>query len=309
MMKTAILISIALMASSQMTSVASAQTVVPVQFKNEGQTLKGQIYLPQDYKKGSKVPGVVITGAWMTVKEQMPRVYALEMAKRGYAAMIFDFRGWGESKEGKAPKYMESAPMKISDIKAAAAFLAKRPEVSSPVSGLGICASAGYMAQAVVDSKDFGRMALVAPWLHNQAIVEQVYGGKAGVEKLVQASKNPQIALGASKTDQSAIMFNVPYYTETNRGEIPEWDNKFNTASWKDWLTFDAVRIAKSVRKPTLIVHSEAAAIPQGAKEFYGLLSSAKKEVWLDKVSQFDFYDRPDAVTKSSDLVAEYLRK
>lgn len=286
-------------------TVFAAETVKPVSFRNEGQDLAGELYLPANYKEGQKLPGVVITGAWMTVKDQMPKVYAKEMSRRGYAALIFDFRGWGKSKEGKAPLYMESASMKTSDIKAAAAFLASRPEVLSSVTGFGICASAGYMAKAAAESSSISKLAFVAPWLHDKEIVEQVYGGKAGVDNLIESSKQPQVVLAASKTDHSAIMFDVPYYTEKDRGLIAEWDNKFNTASWKEWLTFDAIAIAKKIRKPTLIIHSESAAIPQGAKAFYKQLKSPKTELWIEGVTQFEFYDRADVVSKAAEAIAD----
>lgn len=57
--------------------------------------LAANLYLPKDAKDA---PVVVVTGAWTTVKEQMPAVYAQALAERGYAALTFDFRGWGKAK-------------------------------------------------------------------------------------------------------------------------------------------------------------------------------------------------------------------
>ena len=111
-----------------------------VTFESDGVTLKGHLYLPEGVQAGEKVPGVVVTGAWTTIKEQMPGLYAQEMAKRGLAALAFDFRTWGES--GGETRSLEDPQMKIADIEAAARFLASRPEVTQ-VNGLGICASAG----------------------------------------------------------------------------------------------------------------------------------------------------------------------
>lgn len=63
-------------------------------------------------------------------------------------------------------------------------------------------------------------------------------------------------------------MYQAPYYTEPARGLIPQYDNKFNRASWKPWLEFDAITAANQLLLPTLLVHSGQAAIPQGAKRF-----------------------------------------
>ncbi len=104
-------------------------------------------------------------------------------------------------------------------------------------------------------------------------------------------------------------MYQVPYYTEADRGMIPEYVNEFNLASWEGWLTFDAVEIADNLNKPVAIVHSEEAAIPQGAKEFYNRLSGEKDELWLANTTQFDFYDSPQAVATASDAVAEHFEQ
>jgi hypothetical protein len=103
-------------------------------------------------------------------------------------------------------------------------------------------------------------------------------------------------------------MFQAPYYTDADRGLIPEWRNEFDLASWEGWLTFDAIRIAPRLSaKPVAIVHSEAAAIPQGARSFYGKLTGPRRELWLDNVGQLDFYDRAEPVTRSANFVAAHF--
>jgi dienelactone hydrolase len=299
------------------TAPAEAATSKRVLFESEGQRLVGDLYLPDGYKAGDKLPAVVVTGAWMTVKEQMPARYAAELADRGYAALAFDFRGWGQS-EG-AERSLESPTRKTEDIAAAAAYLATRPEIDgSRIGGLGICASAGYMAGAVTASPHLRSMALVAPWLHDSTIVDHVYGGAEGVAKLVATSRAAAdrfartgvstLVPAASTTDKSAIMQQAPYYTDRARGLIPEWENRFNLASWEGWLTFDAVSIAPRLGgKPVAMVHSEAAAIPQGARSFYGKLSGPKRQLWLENVGQLDFYDKAQPVTRAADFVANHF--
>jgi fermentation-respiration switch protein FrsA (DUF1100 family) len=286
-----------------------------ISFESNGARIVGTLFLPEK-TDGKPLPAIVVTGAWMTVKEQMPYTYARELAEHGYAALAFDFRGWGQS--AGAPRNMESPTMKIADINAAVAYLDSRKDIDdNRINGLGICASAGYMATVAANNPKLSNLALIAPWLHDAAIVEQVYGGKDGVAKLIRTSRDaeatfqrtgqPVLVPAASKTDRSAVMFDVPYYTEADRGLIPAWDNTFNLASWEGWLTFDGVRIGTRIDKPTLIVHSEAAAIPQGAKAFAKNLRGPVREVWLDNVGQLDFYDREQAVERSANAVAEFF--
>ncbi len=289
-----------------------AATIKHVTFKSQGQTLAGNLYLPDRYRDNQKLPGVIVTGAWTTVKEQMAGTYAAEMADRGYAALTFDFRGWGQSPD--TIQYLENPKRKIEDIHAAVNYLATRPEVDATrLGGLGICASSGYMGDATLANTHIKSLALVAPWLHNADIVKVVYGGEEGVKRLIQVSRDakqssqPVILEAASMTNDKAVMYQAPYYTETDRGLISEYDNKFNAASWEGWLTYDAIQTAEQLKKPTLLVHSEVAAIPQGAQEYARRMGSHVTELWLDDVSQFDFYDAPGPITAASDAVAEHF--
>lgn len=283
-----------------------------VTFESAGQTLAGDLYLPESYSEGDRLPGVVVTGAWMTVKEQMAGRYAAELADRGYAALAFDFRGWGQSPD--SVQFLEDPSRKTEDINAAVDFLATRAEVDPErIAGLGVCASAGYMSDTAMQNANIKSLALVAPWLHDAEIVEAVYGGAEGVAGLIAAGRDaaqanePVILEAASLTNESAVMYQAPYYTEADRGLIPEFDNKFNVASWEGWLTYDAIRTADTLQKPTLLVHSESAAIPQGAKEYASRMGENATAVWLPDATQFDFYDRPDVVKTAADAVSDHL--
>ncbi|MBO9448113.1 CocE/NonD family hydrolase [Ruegeria sp. R14_0] len=280
-----------------------------VTFDSNGNALKGTLYTPEG--ASGALPAVIVTGAWTTVKEQMPGTYARELAARGFAALAFDFTGWGES-EG-TPRYVEDPTVKTADIHAAAAFLTSLDEVdSNRVSGLGVCASSGYMAGAVADDANLQKVALVAPWLHDAAMAEGIYGGPEMAASLIAASEAGDAAdtvlLGASTTDENAVMYQAPYYTEEDRGLIPAYDNKFSVASWKPWLTYDAQTSADRLTKPMLMVGSPSIALPAGAAAYEARTKAPLEKLWLgDDVTQFDFYDRKDAVTTASDAVADFL--
>jgi hypothetical protein len=48
----------------------------PVSFTSAGEKIVGRLYVPEGVSTKHPAPGLVITGAWMTVKEQMPHRYA-----------------------------------------------------------------------------------------------------------------------------------------------------------------------------------------------------------------------------------------
>lgn len=300
-----------------LSSNANAQQPREVTFESNGQTLAGHLYLPEGITDNQSLPAVIVTGSWTSVKEQMAGGYAREMAARGYAALAFDFRGWGASNAGGI-SFVEDPKAKTEDIIAAAAFLATVPEIdANRIAGLGICASAGYVLDAALQSDLLHSVAVVAPWLHDAEIVDQVYGGQAGVAALLQASREAAelyrttgeqtVLPAASDTDAAAVMQGAAYYTDTNRGLIPAYDNQFNVMTWEPWLTYDAIQTAEQLQKPTLLVHSQDAAIPQGAQKYLEHAGENTRSVWFDGITQFDFYDQPAAVQRAADAVAAHF--
>lgn len=302
----------ALLASSA--AIAQVETRTET-FENEGATLSGTLYLPEE-RSDAPLPTVVVTGAWTSVQEQMPANYAREMAERGFAAFTFDFRGWGKS--GDLPnhvRFVESPEAKTSDIKAAIEFVASLPEVDAGhINGLGICASAGYMVDAVSGNPLIQSLGLVAPWLQNEEIVEAVYGGEEGVAGLIEVSQAAEAAGGqiipaAGPEGAEGVLMPIGgYYYEADRGAIPEYDDKWNNAGWEGWLTYHPADNPQRLDKPLAVVHSESAAIPQGVQTFLAGFAGEATAQWLESVTQFDFYDNPEDVTRAADTVADHFR-
>lgn len=290
-----------------------------VTFQSEGKTLVGNLHLPASYQAGDRLPAVVVAGSWTTVKEQMAGTYAAALAEAGYAALAFDFGGFGES-EGH-PRHYESPAAKVKDIQNAVSFLQTVDAVdANQIAGLGICASAGYMAVAVAEDTRIRSLITIAPWIHDATIVNAVYGGEAAVQQKIAEAKTArqqfeqtgQIAYvpAISTTDSSAAMFGeFDYYLNPDRGAIPEWGNQFAVMSWAEWLTFSAMPQAAQIQVPTLFIHSEAAAIPDGARQFFANIPTSNKQfVWLPEQSQFDFYDQEATIQQSVTQVVDHLQ-
>jgi uncharacterized protein len=294
-----------------------AVEVETVHFDSQGTRLTGRLHHPG----GPTPPAIIVTGSWLTVKEQMPENYAPRLAEAGYAALTFDFRGFGQS-EGE-PREVESPARKAEDLRAAARFLADHPRVDGRnVGSLAICASAGYAAAASRDGAPIRSIAMVAPWLHDAAIVRSFYGGEAGVnDRLGQAlvarrryEQTGQVDYikAASNTDPSAAMYGegdtVDYYLNPKRGAVPEWGRRFALMAWTEWLAYDPIAFAGEVTVPTRLVTGEQTATPQGARQFAAALKAPHDLVWLPG-TQFDFYDNPATVSAATAAAIEHFRR
>ncbi|MEM9492222.1 MAG: nuclear transport factor 2 family protein, partial [Myxococcota bacterium] len=222
-------------------AVSSGVNKRDIEFTSGGDTLRGHLFLPRNFDPANSYRAAVVTGSWTSVKEQMPDTYASRLADQGFVAMTFDFRGFGTS-EG-APRQVEDPTKKIEDIEAAVAFLAKQPGVDrDSLAGLGVCASAGYMAHAATRSAALKKVVLVAPWLHDEAMAAAIYdqrpGGSQGLlasaelaRKAFEADGTVEYVLAASELDPLSAMY-VPgdafdYYLSPASGAGPHYDNRF----------------------------------------------------------------------------------
>jgi uncharacterized protein len=288
----------------------------PMVFPADGASLVGRVYRNVD-ELVTPQPAVLVTGSWLTVKEQMPRTYALRLAEQGITAFTFDFTGFGQS--GGAPRQLELPTRKIADIVAAADFMSTMSFVrSSGVGHLGICASAQYALAAIARRARIRSFASVAGWYHDAKSVARFYGGAEGtglrLDRARQALETwaksgevimvPAYRLG---DDRAGMFFELDYYANPRRGAVPEWKNEMAEMSWLFWLTFDGVRSAPEVSVPTVMVHSDGCVFPEHAKAIYSELKGPKQLEWAEG-SQIDFYDQEPQVAKAVAVVVPHFR-
>jgi uncharacterized protein len=235
-------------------------------------------------------------------------------------ALAFDFRNFGES-EGQ-PRQFESPALKIKDLQNAVTYLLAQPFVDADnLTGLGICAGAGYLAHAAAQDKRIKKVVTVAAWLHNPSIVEVIYGGKEAVQKRLTIAEDAaetfaktgvvKSVLACSSTDPTAAMYlpdaGFDYYLNPKKGAIPAWKNEFALMTWKEWLTFDAIAAANDLTQPLYMIHSDNAAVPMGARQFYDHIKGVKKADWLNEFNQLDFYIEKPAVDATVSRVVAWL--
>ena len=277
-----------------------------VTFESNGNTLVWDLYLPENFDASQQYPAVVVNGSWTSIKEQMPGLYASQYADQWFVALAFDHSGWWESEW--EPRFVESPERKAQDIIAASEYIRTLLFIDqSRVNGVWICASAWYISDAWIEWAAFDRIALIAPWLHNEEIVNQLYGWEEGVQWLIaqwdearaqyeQTWEPVLIPWASASNPESALMADYDYYANSGRGLIEAYDNQFNVQSWEGWLTYDPVSRSNEVTIPTKLIHSLNAAVPQGAQEYASSLPVESELLLLENASQDDFYDNMDYI-------------
>jgi uncharacterized protein len=288
----------------------------PLLFPSDGVMLVGRVHRNTDDLVEPQ-PTVIVSGSWLTVKEQMPRVYARALAERGFTTFTFDFAGFGES--GGEPRQLEHPERKIRDIIAAASFLRTLSFSRDRVPGhLAVCASAQYALAAIARGAPISSFASVAGWYHDAASVAAFYGGASGTAMRLERAKRAMEAYATSRTDtmvpvyragddRAGMFFELDYYGSSERGAVPEWKNEMAEMSWAFWLTFDGLSAATNVSLPTVMVHGDGCVLPDNARAIHAALQGPKRLEWIDG-TQTDFYDRPAQVSKAIEIVDRHFR-
>jgi uncharacterized protein len=282
-------------------------------FKSGGDTLVGTLYVPD----GEPVGLVLTSGPLTSVKEQAAGAYARAMAERGFVALAFDHRHFGES--GGKPRQLEKPSARVEDIRSAAtALLADSRFAKLPVFGLGICFGAGPMAVAVSEDARFRGLAGVAG-VYTDVEKTRASMGEAKFQAAIDSGRKAERAW-----EETGIAEMIPAVAEDNgnvamplreayefygtpRGAVPNYVNGFAVQSRAHLVPFDAMHVATDMRAPVIIVHSERALLPVLAREFYAALKAPRKELWLASQGQIDFYDDPKLIAPSADAVATWF--
>ncbi|MGW5107561.1 alpha/beta hydrolase [Nocardia sp. NPDC004123] len=283
-------------------------STVPFTVARDGDRLVGTLYLPE----GTPTGVVVTTGPLTSVKEQAAGVYAEALARRGFAALAFDHRTFGES-EG-VPRQLEDPLGKAADIAAAVSALQDDERFAGKtVVALGVCAGGGYMARAVADDpriRAFAGVAGVYPDVAanpaDPAVVDR--GRQARERRLATGEVETIPAVAADNGDVAMPLREAFEYYGTPRGAVPNYTNGFAVESFEHTADFDAQEAAARLTVPFLLVHSENALVPPWARKFYAAVASPKSELWLNSVGQIDFYDDPRLIEPAADAAAALFR-
>jgi uncharacterized protein len=284
----------------------------PFVFASGDDRLVGVLCLPA----GRPVAAVVTTGPLTSVKEQATGAYARALAARGFAALAFDHRSFGES-EGD-PRQFENPRGKARDVSAAVSALeADERTRDLPVVAVGICAGGGYMARAVADDQRIAAFAGVAGVYPDarafarsspqeyQAAIDR---GVAAEQRWRDTGKAETIPAVAPDGGDVAMPLREAYeYYGTPRGSVDNYTNAFAVQSLAYTTPFDAQQAAGRLQVPFLLVHSEHALAPPLAREFYASVHTPRSELWLESQGQIDFYDDARLIDPAADAIAEHF--
>ncbi|MBT2521743.1 alpha/beta hydrolase [Arthrobacter sp. ISL-28] len=289
-----------------------------IHFDRDGLTLAGDLFTPDGFNEDGRWAAVIVQGSFTSVKEQMPDAYAQKFADQGFVALAFDYAHYGES--AGEPRQFESPAEKLADLRAAVTYLSGQQYVNA-VGMVGICTSASNGAYLAAEDLRIKGFATIAGFLTNRDTFTLTYGEDGIAQRLADAAaarrkseekgKSTTITV-YSETDEQAVNYNptpgaYDYYTNPERGNVPDYKNEFDVTSWDTWVSLDALSRAPKITTPTIVVHSDGSAFPDQAKTLYDSVQGEKELVWADG-NHFDYYDSPEQMDNAVANVARFFR-
>jgi hypothetical protein len=287
-----------------------------VEFDSDGYLLVGDLHLPEP---GTERGAVVLTGPFSGVKEQVVGYYAARFAERGYVALAFDHRNWGDS-EGTARQH-EDATAKVADLRSAVGFLAGRPEVDREKIGVcGVCLGGIYSVQLAAFDPRVKAVALIAAAYNNPGLIRERFGVDNFSALMGQFA---QIAQDQAETGEVAYWPAVnpegmpagnpgpePFaYYGTERGARSGWENRCTALSVLQELTLDVDAYLPLVTQPLLIVHGRGdQAVPVAdAEAAFATAAEPKELLVLDTGNHIDLYDDDTYVLPAIDRAVSFF--
>jgi fermentation-respiration switch protein FrsA (DUF1100 family) len=287
-----------------------------VEFGVDGITLVGDLRVPS---AGGRAPGLVFTGPFTGVRDQVTGLYAERLAVAGFATLAFDHRNFGES--GGQPRRHEDPQGKLADLRAAVSFLRARPEADPErIAAVGICLGGGYALKFAAFDPRVKAFAGIAgayntPYAMRSGMGRDGY--RQALASLTTAAEEHdrggqvQYLPAVAAEGAAAMPGEEPFaYYGTSRGASAYWQNSVTRASVRELLTVDNMAGADFLSPtPGLIVHGieDAYCSPEGAREACQRMGEPKQIVWLDAKLHIDLYDTEPYITQAVEAVTAFL--
>lgn len=297
------------------TTAADATTPQRVTFESDGEALIGNLYVPED---DTPAATFIIIGPMTYQMGQAPTQYAKRLAQAGYAALVFDVRGRGES--GGAVRAIESPSQKIEDLNSAVGFVRDHEALGSrPIIALGICQGSSYVVHSVAFNADIAAGVTVAghyrdragdfAWLTPAGFEARLARGDAARARF-QSTGTVEYVRAVDPVDTNVGMpgkFVYDWYGPwADRGE---WDNRYAVMSDAELLRFETLGAAGQVDKPYLMIHSDRSFLPYAARRHFDAMPSATKQMlWEGDTPHLAYYDDADVLDRTVASIVTWAR-
>ena len=290
----------------------------------QGITMAAVIHLPAGFDASKKYPAVVVSHPGGGVKEQASGLYAKKLAEQGLIAIAYDASYQGESTG--LPRQLENPHIRTEDVSAVIDYLTTLPYVDAErIGAMGICAGAGYSANAAINDRRIKALGMVSAvnigqmfrngWDNNVKDADAVgyidYGSKARSADASQpALATLPLAPMKEEDAPNAELREAWEYYHTPRCAHPNAPGFMTARSLTQIITYDAYHKAEAfLTQPILAVVGSAAGSRWMSDDLLARAASQDKTLHIVQgANHMSLYDVPQYVDEAVSKLAPFFQ-
>ncbi|MFU3924534.1 alpha/beta hydrolase [Pseudomonas citronellolis] len=287
-------------------------------------TLAADLHLPAGFDQNKQYPTIVVAHPGGGVKEQASGLYARKLAEQGFLAIAFDASFQGESTG--MPRQLENPYIRTEDISAVIDYLTTLPYVdANRIGAMGICAGAGYTANAAINDRRIKAVGTVSAvnigqmfrngWENTVKDAEALPYIEHGSQARTQDAQGKELAtlplapMREEDAPNEELREAWEYY-HTPRCEHPNAPGFMTARSLPQIITYDAYHKAEAfLTQPLQIVAGTQAGSKWMSDDLLARAASSDKHLHLiEGANHMSLYDKQPYVDEAVSVLAGFFQ-
>lgn len=245
---------------------------------------------------GDNLPAVILCHGFCGIKEILLPAFAQAFAKAGFAAITFDYRGFGDS-EGERGRLVPA--MQIEDILTVVEWAKSQAEIdSSRIALWGTSFGGCHVFEAAVRSADIKGVISQLAFADGEELVtgnmtaEEKTGFISTLNKMADkkqaTGKEMMVAITKVLSDEESKTF-----FEMNKVRYPQMDIKIPFLTVRETLLYKPAASARQVTCPVLVViaGSDSVNPPEQGRALFEAVDSENKQLYVEEQARhYDMY-------------------
>ncbi|MGE8046847.1 alpha/beta hydrolase [Pseudomonas monteilii] len=290
-----------------------------------GITIAAVINFPAGFEESKQYPAVVVSHPGGGVKEQTAGLYARKLAESRFITIAYDASYQGESTG--LPRQLENPYIRTEDVSAVIDYLTTLPHVdTSRIGAMGICAGAGYSANAAINDRRIKALGMVSAvnigqmfrngWDNNVKDADALgyieFGSNA---RTADANKSelatlPLAPMREEDAPNEELREAWEYY-HTPRAEHPNAPGFMTARSLTQIITYDAYNKAEAfLTQPILAVAGSVAGSKWMSDDLLARAASTDKTLHIvEGANHMSLYDVPQYVDEAVSQLVPFFQR
>lgn len=298
-----------------------------VTFKNlngQGITMAAIINFPAGFDASKQYPAIVVSHPGGGVKEQTAGLYAGKLAEHGFIAIAYDASYQGAS-TGE-PRQLENPYIRTEDVSAVIDYLTTLPYVDAArIGAMGICAGAGYSANAAINDRRIKALGMVSAvnigqmfrngWDNNVkdadalGLLEFGSNARSGDAGNAELATLPLAPMREEDAPNAELREAWEYY-HTPRCQHPNAPGFMTARSLTQIISYDAYNKAEAfLTQPILAVAGSVAGSKWMSDDLLARAASKDKQLHIvEGANHMSLYDVPQYVDEAVSVLAPFFQ-